>query len=108
LEFPTGYVFLSRRVFGSTLSAPSKANPKMIDERVRMARGQIASAALASFSQSSGLILRVAVMDRFVMDAIVASVAKKNAVDRMELYRQEYGERYALRLAAFLTPAGDC
>jgi hypothetical protein len=47
-------------------------------------------------------------MDRFVMDAIVASVAKKNAVDRMELYRQEYGERYALRLAAFLTPAGDC
>ena len=77
MEFPTGYVFLSRRVFGSTLSAPSKANPKMIDERVRMARGQIASAALASFSQSSGLILRVAVMDRFVMDAIVASVAKR-------------------------------
>jgi len=28
------------------------------------------------------------------------------ALDCMELYRQEYGERYARRLAAFLRPAG--
>lgn len=30
------------------------------------------------------------------------------ALDCMELYRQEYGDRYARRLAALLTPAGEC